>query len=330
MIRQFNHVVVGGTFDHLHDGHKKLIEKAILIGTSVTIGVTSDAFVKYKVLSESIETFEERAKGVRAYLDENSYRNKVKLIRLNDDYGIAITEKKINAIVVSRETYSNARKINSIRRTRSMPQLKIVLVQLVKGNTKKIIRSEKIRRGEIDRHGNLFINQLTKKLKYHLPVYLRQELRKPLGRVFKTITGVKNTIEGPILVITVGDIITTSLISAGLNPAIQIIDFKSQRKKNTSVNIPKGAIPYRAINSPGTISKTASKAIEKAIHAYLITKKTQYVTIMGEEDLTALVAILLAPLGSRVIYGHFELGIVAVDVTEESKEKVRSVINKFK
>ena len=39
-------VIIGGTFDHLHQGHKALLEAAITFGFFVRIGITTDAFAK--------------------------------------------------------------------------------------------------------------------------------------------------------------------------------------------------------------------------------------------------------------------------------------------
>ncbi|OFZ40262.1 MAG: hypothetical protein A2070_06905 [Bdellovibrionales bacterium GWC1_52_8] len=52
--------------------------------------------------------------------------------------------------------------------------------------------------------------------------------------------------------------------------------------------------------------------------------------IEGEEDLLALPAILFAPLGALVIYGHWQLGVVGVEVTEKTKDRAKSILNRFK
>ena len=41
MVKKYNKVAVGGTFDKFHYGHRKLIGKAFEIGEEVEIGVTS-------------------------------------------------------------------------------------------------------------------------------------------------------------------------------------------------------------------------------------------------------------------------------------------------
>jgi len=43
--------------------------------------------------------------------------------------------------------------------------------------------------------------------------------------------------------------------------------------------------------------------------------------VTGEEDLLALPAIVLAPLGSVVLYGQYDKGVVINEVTEELKKK---------
>jgi len=42
---KYQSVVLGGTFDHLHQGHQALLSKAFTIGNYVTIGLTTDKYV---------------------------------------------------------------------------------------------------------------------------------------------------------------------------------------------------------------------------------------------------------------------------------------------
>ncbi|MCJ1400296.1 hypothetical protein MMC11_003500 [Xylographa trunciseda] len=73
------HVAVGGTFDHLHAGHKLLLTATALIleplasqqnpqQRSLTIGITGDALLKNKKYPEVLETWEERQQAVYEFL----------------------------------------------------------------------------------------------------------------------------------------------------------------------------------------------------------------------------------------------------------------------
>ena len=73
--QKFKHVVLGGTFDKFHLGHKKLLEKAFEVGKKITIGIATEEIYKNKFLFESIEPFEVRKisveKFVKKYLMNN-------------------------------------------------------------------------------------------------------------------------------------------------------------------------------------------------------------------------------------------------------------------
>ena len=129
------------------------------------------------------------------------------------------------------------------------------------------------------------------------------------------------------LLITVGDVVSQSCNDMGRPPDIRIIDFKTKRHFLTKLSHPRGV---KAKNSPGTINTEAVAAYQIAVKDYISNKKPQTLIIDGEEDLLALPAILLAPLGSVVLYGQFDMGIVVNEVTEEKKQNVERLLLKFK
>ena len=78
----YQSVVLGGTFDHFHIGHKKLLEKAFAVGEKVTIGITHNQMVKDKWLSEAIEELEVRRKNLKEFLFKNSWSARSKIVTI--------------------------------------------------------------------------------------------------------------------------------------------------------------------------------------------------------------------------------------------------------
>ena len=67
----YNHVVLGGTFDRIHPGHKILLSTALLrCETRVTVGVTSSALLTKKLLPELIQPVQDRIDGVKRFISE--------------------------------------------------------------------------------------------------------------------------------------------------------------------------------------------------------------------------------------------------------------------
>ena len=58
-------------------------------------------------------------------------------------------------------------------------------------------------------------------------------------------------------------------------------------------------------------------------------KKPARVQVDGEEDLMAIIAIVIAPRGSVVLYGQPGVGVVAVEVGPGSKSRSRTILRKM-
>ena len=147
--KKYNKVAVGGTFDKFHDGHKKLLSTAFELGNIIEIGVTSDEFGGLK---GDIDSCEERISNLKSFFSDKS--NFV-VIPLNDPYGTTIYDGDFDAIVVSEETEPTAVEINEIRISKGMKPLDIVVVSFVLAYDGNPISSTRIRRGEINRNGNV-------------------------------------------------------------------------------------------------------------------------------------------------------------------------------
>ena len=147
--KKYKKVVVGGTFDKFHYGHRKLLETAFQLGEFVEIGVTSDAFGGLK---GDIDSCEVRMSNLNNFFkDFDNFH----LIRLDDKYGPTIFEEDYDAIVVSEETEPTALEINQIRVDKGMHPIDIVVVSFVLADDGIPISSTRIRKGEIDKKGKL-------------------------------------------------------------------------------------------------------------------------------------------------------------------------------
>ena len=152
---RFRKVAVGGTFDELHRGHKALLEQAFEIGDKVVIGLSSDEFVSKMSKPHKTASYNERLKELLAFVAEKGYAGKVEVVPLNDAYGLTISGKGLEALVVSKETEKTAEKINEVRVKAGLSPLKIVAVEMVPAENCTPISTTRIRSGEIDRNGHL-------------------------------------------------------------------------------------------------------------------------------------------------------------------------------
>ena len=145
-------VAVGGTFDPLHEGHKKLLDVAIKLGgKNVMIGITDDKMARLRF--RSVLPFIIRAENVRRYI-KRRYGFEPDIVPISDHYGKTL-EIDFDYIVVSPETYPVALMINKKREELGKRPIKIVKVDFVLAEDGKPISSTRIKNGEIDRYGRL-------------------------------------------------------------------------------------------------------------------------------------------------------------------------------
>lgn len=126
----YERVVLGGSFDRLHVGHKKLLTVAAMVCTSdMTVGVTGDAMVRAKSDAGDITSFAERSGAVVAFVRLVKPGLRVHVVELLEPFGPTLTDPSLQALVVSSETRRAAVKINNERAARGLPQLAVVVTQ---------------------------------------------------------------------------------------------------------------------------------------------------------------------------------------------------------
>ncbi len=146
-------VAVGGTFDSLHDGHKALILEAFRLGERVVVGLTSDAYVK-KVGKVGAARYGERRRGLMNYLESNGLADRAAVVKIGDRFGPTTEDAEISCIVVTEETRGTALEANRLRAKKGMNPMKIRIIDMVLAKDNGLISSSRIRRGEVDEHGN--------------------------------------------------------------------------------------------------------------------------------------------------------------------------------
>lgn len=130
-----------------------------------------------------------------------------------------------------------------------------------------------------------------------LPKELRDELSKPRGTLIKgkeheAATKAAEFVKKsrPPKLITVGDIVTRSMIWAGVKPDLSIIDGKTLRGPEQKVEYDTEK-KYTLVNPAELITATAWKVINKALKE----SKRTLIVVEGEEDLLGIPVTLLAP-----------------------------------
>jgi len=118
---------IGGTFDTLHEGHKKLMETAFSLADSVLIGLTGDGFALQRK-GRQVKPFNERKKRLEGFLSSKGW--KAEIVEISDEAGPAAYRLDLDVIVVSGETLPAAERINYLRRENGVPMLKIVVVPI--------------------------------------------------------------------------------------------------------------------------------------------------------------------------------------------------------
>ena len=153
----FRLTALGGTFDIIHIGHLILIEKAISISEKIIIGLTSDSFIT-KSGKTITNNFEQRFENLEKTIHEKFSNCSFEIVKLDDDFGPAVIEGNVDALVVSDETSKKGDILNTLRREQNLKPVEIVIVPMKMASDGNRISSTRIRNSEIDSSGNVLVD----------------------------------------------------------------------------------------------------------------------------------------------------------------------------
>ncbi|KZT51250.1 Nucleotidylyl transferase, partial [Calocera cornea HHB12733] len=123
---------LGGTFDHLHSGHRILLSSALLLTShKLIVGLTAPPLLKSKRHAALVQGLEERARAVRAFCARFSAAVTVDVVEISDVAGPTAWDGAIDALIVSRETVSGAEAIAKIREANGLPPLEVYVIDVI-------------------------------------------------------------------------------------------------------------------------------------------------------------------------------------------------------
>ncbi|CCD23094.1 putative pantetheine-phosphate adenylyltransferase NDAI_0B00600 [Naumovozyma dairenensis CBS 421] len=132
---EYKVTALGGTFDHIHDGHKILLTMAaFLTSDRLIVGVTDEELLVNKKYKEQLENFDKRCLNVMTFVHLVKPSLRVEIVPIKDVCGPTGTVPEIEALVVSRETIAGGQVVNDTRQQRKMHPLAIHVVNVLGGN----------------------------------------------------------------------------------------------------------------------------------------------------------------------------------------------------
>jgi len=153
-MEQFDLVAMGGTFDIIHSGHMALLNKSFSISSKVIIGLSSDQLAA-KRGKNLTNDYSKRLSSLKSIIEKNFPNSSYEVSKLENDFGPAVIEDSMKALVVSEETSDKGLHLNELRAEQNLPPVEIVVVPMVLAKDGKAISSTRIKNSEIDINGNL-------------------------------------------------------------------------------------------------------------------------------------------------------------------------------
>ena len=151
---KYSLVAMGGTFDIIHKGHLALLSSAFEISDKVIIGLTSNELAAKKGKTPNND-YKKRFENLTSSISKEFQNHSFQISKLDDDFGPAVLEKGVEALVVSGETSNQGNVLNELREKKKLPSVQIITVSMILAKDGKRISTTRIKNSEIDTEGNL-------------------------------------------------------------------------------------------------------------------------------------------------------------------------------
>ncbi|GAA6013668.1 hypothetical protein JCM10207_004810 [Rhodosporidiobolus poonsookiae] len=123
---------LGGTFDHLHAGHKILLTMACAITSrKLIVGISDDVLLKNKKFAHLLEPLQQRVRTVERFVELVRPSIVHDVVPIRDVYGPTGWDPEIEALVVSDETRAGGDTINTLRKEKHLNPLDVHVINLV-------------------------------------------------------------------------------------------------------------------------------------------------------------------------------------------------------
>lgn len=161
-----------------------------------------------------------------------------------------------------------------------------------------------------------------------LPDSLREELKEPAGPLYTDRAVLLEDAGEPL--VTVGDVVSYHVLEAGVQPAVALVDDRTERTAVTErvaerVNRAEFDHEVTVTNPAATLTAELLSALRGGLNR----AGTTLITVNGEEDLATLPAVVATPAGGSVVYGQPGEGMVLVSVSEETQNRMRGLLSRM-
>jgi predicted metal-dependent HD superfamily phosphohydrolase/phosphopantetheine adenylyltransferase len=129
---RYENVVIGGTFDHLHEGHRILVSVAAILATKkLVIGLSTGPLLVKKKHREYMQSYAQREFALERFIHNINPSIRIDIVPLVDMFGPSGIRPELQAIVVSKETAKGGGMVNAERCKNKVDSLDVVVVGLV-------------------------------------------------------------------------------------------------------------------------------------------------------------------------------------------------------